>query len=62
MSEPKDISTDRPLVYVNGEMLPKSKACINVFDHGLLYGDGIFEGIRIYQGKIFKAQQHMDRL
>ena len=62
MSEPKDILTDRPLVYVNGEMLPKSKACVNVFDHGLLYGDGIFEGIRIYQGKIFKAQQHMDRL
>ena len=62
MSEPKDISTDRPLVYVNGEMLPKSKACVTVFDHGLLYGDGIFEGIRIYQGKIFKAQQHMDRL
>lgn len=62
MRETKDTSTDLPLVYVNGEMLPKSKACINVFDHGLLYGDGIFEGIRIYQGKIFKAQQHMDRL
>jgi len=43
-------------------MLPKSQAAVNVFDHGLLYGDGIFEGIRVYRGKIFKAGQHMDRL
>lgn len=62
MSEIKETSKDRPFVYVNGEMLPKSQAAVNVFDHGLLYGDGIFEGIRIYKGKIFKAQQHMDRL
>jgi branched-chain amino acid aminotransferase len=62
MTEIKDTSADLPLVYVNGEMLPKSQASVNVFDHGLLYGDGIFEGIRIYRGKIFKAQRHMDRL
>jgi len=53
---------DRPIVYVNGKMLPKSKASVNVFDHGLLYGDGVFEGIRVYQGKIFLSKQHMDRL
>lgn len=53
---------DKPLVWVNGKMLPKSQAAVNVFDHGLLYGDGVFEGIRVYRGKIFKAKQHMDRL
>ena len=55
-------SVDRPLVYVNGQMLPKSQAMVNVFDHGLLYGDGVFEGIRVYRGRIFKCDQHMDRL
>lgn len=53
---------DKPMVYVNGQMLPKSQAGINVFDHGLLYGDGVFEGIRIYRGRIFKLEQHLDRL
>ena len=53
---------DRPLIYVNGDMLPKSQAAVNVYDHGLLYGDGVFEGIRVYRGKIFKLGQHMDRL
>jgi len=53
---------DRPLVYVNGQLVPRSQAAINVFDHGLLYGDGVFEGIRVYRGRIFKLQQHMDRL
>lgn len=55
-------ATDRPLVYVNGQMVPKSQAAVGVFDHGLLYGDGVFEGIRVYKGKIFKCQQHIDRL
>jgi branched-chain amino acid aminotransferase len=53
---------DKPLVYVNGKMLPKHQASVSVFDHGLLYGDGIFEGIRVYRGRIFKAGQHLDRL
>ena len=61
-SETAEKATDRPIVYVNGKMLPKSQAAINVFDHGLLYGDGIFEGIRIYGGKIFKCRSHIDRL
>jgi len=51
-----------PMIWVNGQMLPKSQASVSVFDHGLLYGDGIFEGIRVYNGKIFKLEQHMDRL
>ena len=45
-SETAEKATDRPIVYVNGKMLPKSQAAINVFDHVLLYGDGIFEGIQ----------------
>ncbi|MEM9166414.1 MAG: branched-chain-amino-acid transaminase [Planctomycetota bacterium] len=53
---------ERPYVYVNGSMLPKSQASVNVFDHGLLYGDGVFEGIRVYRGRIFKMGQHLDRL
>ena len=51
-----------PLVYVNGEIVPQDQASVNVLDHGLLYGDGVFEGIRVYKGKIFKCQQHIDRL
>lgn len=53
---------DKPLIYVNGKMLPKRDAVVSVYDHGLLYGDGVFEGIRIYRGKIFMCQSHMDRL
>mgnify|MGYP003124346827 CR=1 FL=1 len=52
----------RPYIWVNGSMVPKSEASVSVFDHGLLYGDGVFEGIRVYNGKIFKCEQHMDRL
>ena len=51
-----------PLIYINGKYFPKSKATVSVFDHGLLYGDGIFEGIRVYDGMIFKLDAHMDRL
>ncbi|MEL7472115.1 MAG: branched-chain-amino-acid transaminase [Planctomycetota bacterium] len=53
---------DRPFIWVNGELVPASQAKVSVYDHGLLYGDGVFEGIRIYKGKIFKLGQHMDRL
>jgi len=51
-----------PLVYVDGSYYPKSQAKISVFDHGLLYGDGIFEGIRAYNGSVFKLKEHIDRL
>jgi branched-chain amino acid aminotransferase len=48
-------------VYVNGKYVPQSEAKVSVFDHGLLYGDGIFEGIRAYNGRVFKLERHMDR-
>lgn len=50
------------LVYIDGEYYPKSQAKISVYDHGLLYGDGIFEGIRAYKGVVFKLKEHIDRL
>src|SRR2546427_1286701 len=49
-------------VYINGKFLPQSEAKLSVFDHGLLYGDGVFEGIRAYNGRVFKLERHMDRL
>ncbi|MCS7115822.1 MAG: branched-chain-amino-acid transaminase [Nitrososphaerota archaeon] len=51
-----------PLVYIDGEYYSKSQAKISVFDHGLLYGDGVFEGIRAYKGVVFKLKEHIDRL
>lgn len=53
---------EEPLIYLNGEFVPKSKAAISVFDHGLLYGDGVFEGIRAYNGYVFKLNEHLERL
>lgn len=50
------------LVYVNGRLVPKEEASVSVFDHGFLYGDGIFEGIRAYNGRVFKLDEHLDRL
>jgi len=50
------------LVYIDGAYYPKSKAKVSVFDHGLLYGDGVFEGIRAYDGSVFKLKEHVDRL
>ena len=49
-------------VYVNGQYFPKEEAKISVFDHGFLYGDGIFEGIRAYGGRVFRLKEHIDRL
>ncbi len=49
-------------IYIDGEFVPKSEAKISVFDHGLLYGDGIFEGIRLYEGNIFRMEEHNQRL
>ncbi len=50
------------LVYIDGKFYPKSEAKISVYDHGLLYGDGVFEGIRAYDGVVFKLKEHIDRL
>jgi len=49
-------------VWINGKFYDKPDAKISVYDHGLLYGDGIFEGIRVYGGKVFRHAQHIDRL
>lgn len=49
-------------IYLNGEFVEKEHAKISVFDHGLLYGDGVFEGIRSYNYKVFKLNEHIDRL
>jgi len=50
------------LVYINGEFYDRENAKISVFDHGFLYGDGVFEGIRAYKGMIFRLTEHVDRL
>ncbi|RLE46484.1 MAG: branched-chain amino acid aminotransferase [Candidatus Methanomethylicota archaeon] len=50
------------LIYINGEFVPESEAKISIFDHGFLYGDGVFEGIRAYNGRVFKLKEHIDRL
>ncbi len=47
---------------MNGELVPKSQAKVSVFDHGFLYGDGVFEGIRSYNGRVFMLDEHLDRL
>jgi branched-chain amino acid aminotransferase len=49
-------------IYLDGEFVTKENAKISVYDHGFLYGDGIFEGIRIYNGNIFRCKEHLDRL
>jgi branched-chain amino acid aminotransferase len=54
--------TKELLVYIDGKYYPKSEAKISVYDHGLLYGDGVFEGIRAYNGIVFKLKEHIDRL
>ena len=53
---------DDYLIYLDGEYVPKSQAKISVFDHGLLYGDGVFEGIRAYNKRVFKLKEHVERL
>ena len=49
-------------IYIDGQFYDEANAKISVFDHGLLYGDGIFEGIRAYNGRVFKLKEHIDRL
>jgi branched-chain amino acid aminotransferase len=50
------------IIYIDGKYLPDDQAKISVFDHGLLYGDGVFEGIRAYNGRVFRLKEHIDRL
>lgn len=49
-------------VYINGKFVPQEEATVSVFDHGLLYGDGVFEGLRSYSGKVFRLEEHVRRL
>jgi branched-chain amino acid aminotransferase len=49
-------------ISINGSLVPQEQAVISVFDHGLLYGDGVFEGLRSYSGKVFRLQEHVERL
>ena len=49
-------------IYINGKLYDKEDAKISVYDHGLLYGDGVFEGIRSYGGKVFRLPEHLERL
>lgn len=49
-------------IWMDGEFVPREQASVSVFDHGLLYGDGVFEGIRAYNGKVFKLKEHVERL
>jgi branched-chain amino acid aminotransferase len=50
------------LVYLDGRLLPRDRAAVSVLDHGFLYGDGVFEGIRVYEGRLFRLRPHLDRL
>jgi len=50
------------IIYLDGAFVPKEEAKVSVFDHGLLYGDGVFEGIRAYNGRVFRLDEHLDRL
>lgn len=50
------------VIFMNGRIVPEEEARISVFDHGFLYGDGVFEGIRAYHGRVFRLEEHIDRL
>ncbi len=50
------------LIYLNGKFVPEEQATVSVFDHGFLYGDGVFEGIRAYEGRVFRLEDHVKRL
>src|SRR5215212_5224283 len=54
--------TGRPLVWLDGQWLDRDTATVSVYDHGLLYGDGVFEGVRAYGGKAFRLDDHLERL
>jgi branched-subunit amino acid aminotransferase/4-amino-4-deoxychorismate lyase len=57
------MSAENPMsIWLDGKLVPKEQAVVSVFDHGLLYGDGVFEGIRIYSRRVFRLDGHLDRL
>ena len=68
MDEPKTreatakAAVKESMIYIDGKFYTQTNAKVSVFDHGLLYGDGIFEGIRFYNGRVFRLEEHLDRL
>jgi len=58
----KTATTKSLQIYIDGEFFDQAEAKVSVFDHGLLYGDGVFEGIRFYNGRVFRMEEHMERL
>jgi branched-chain amino acid aminotransferase len=61
-SKARATATKEMRIYVDGEFFAEKDAKVSVFDHGLLYGDGIFEGIRFYNGRVFRLEEHLERL
>ena len=61
-SKAPTVSTGTPTIWLDGKWYDRETAAVSVYDHGLLYGDGVFEGIRVYGGKIFKLTEHLNRL
>lgn len=53
---------EKQIIYLDGQFLEKEDAAISIFDHGFLYGDGVFEGVRVYEGNIYKLKEHIKRL
>ena len=49
-------------IWINGQLVERDQAKVSVYDHGLLYGDGVFEGIRVYNGVVFELEAHIKRL
>ncbi len=60
--QPSAQGAGTPTIWIDGKWYDRETATVSVYDHGLLYGDGVFEGIRIYGGKIFRLAEHLDRL
>ena len=58
----EDARNDNILIYVNGKIVPKSEAVVSVYDSGFMLGDGIWEGLRLYNGKWSFLNEHLDRL
>ena len=56
------MSQAEPFIYLNGRIVRRGEACVSAFDRGLLYGDGIFETMRAYEGVIFRLNDHLHRL
>src|SRR5437868_14615081 len=59
---PTAVGVKQAKIYIDGKFYSEAEAKISVFDHGLLYGDGVFEGIRFYNGRVFRLDEHLDRL